>query len=207
LGKILEAKLKSFFVLLWRVKQNKNTMNSNNVIEYIKFAYWALKQKQSAEECFKLGDSPEAISEHVKNIINDTSLDAELQVLLPIQKTKPPIKKAVINEHIQKNMEIYETSEKEAREYESHCHKCGSDICIGQKYCCQGCLKIVEDFNYYCYWGKSCKMCHVREEYIVVTRNFELSGKTYWIDDEKNVYNDEHVKVATEREGNIIYNT
>jgi hypothetical protein len=48
-------------------------------------------------------------------------------------------------------------------------------------------------------------MCHVREEYIVVTRNFELSGKTYWIDDEKNVYNDENFKVATVRDGIITY--
>jgi hypothetical protein len=184
-------------------------MNSNNVIEYIKFAYWALKQKQSAEECFKLGDSPEAISEHVKNIINDATLDKEIRALLPIQTTKTLSTKkgVVINEHVQKNMEVYDTTEQEANEYESHCHKCGTDICIGKKYCCEGCLKIVEDFNYYCYWGKSCKMCHVREEYIVMTRNFEFNGNTYWIDDEKNVYNNENIKVAVEREGNIIYNT
>ena len=182
-------------------------MNSNNVIEYIKFAYWALKSKQSVEDCFKLGDSPEAISEHVKSIINDATLDKEIRALLPniAQTAKAPIKKVVINEHIHKNMEIYDTTDKEAHEYESHCHKCGTDICIGKKYCCEGCLKIVEDFNYYCYWGKSCKMCNVRDEYIVVTRNFELSGKTYWIDDENNVYNDENIKVAIEREGNIIY--
>jgi len=184
-------------------------MNSNNVIEYIKFAYWALKQKQSAEECFKLGDSPEAISEHVKNIINDKTLDKEIRALLPnfVQTTKTLSTKkgVVINEHVQKNMEVYDTTEQEANEYESHCHKCGTDICIGKKYCCEGCLKIVEDFNYYCYWGKSCKMCHVREEYIVMTRNFEFNGNTYWIDDEKNVYNDKNIKVAVEREGNIIY--
>jgi hypothetical protein len=189
-------------------------MNSNNVLEYIKFAYWALKQKQSTEDCFKLGDSPDAISDHVKNIISDASLNNEIQLLLPniiipnntTNKTPKKIsKKDNNNEHIQKNMEIYNTTEQEAHEYESHCHKCGTDICIGQKYCCEGCFKIVEDFNYYCYWGKSCKMCHVREEYIVVTRNFELSGKTYWIDDEKNVYNDENCKVATVRDGIITY--
>jgi len=161
-------------------------MNSNNVFEYIKFAYWALKQKQSAEDCFKLGDSPDAISDHVKNIISDASLKNEIQLLLP-------------------NIIIPNNTNKTAHEYESHCHKCGTDICIGQKYCCDGCFKIVEDFNYYCHWGKSCKMCHVREEYIVVTRNFELSGKTYWIDDEKNVYNDENFKVATVRDGIITY--
>ncbi len=194
-------------------------MNSNNVIEYIRFAYWVLKQKQSVEDCFKLGDSPDAISDHVKNIINDTSFDNQLNIILPhiakaskaskavqVEKTnKSTKKKCINNEHIQKNMEIYNTSEEEAHEYESHCHKCGTDICIGQKYCCDGCFKIVEDFNYYCHWGKSCKMCHVRDEYIVVTRNFEFSGKIYWIDDEKNVYNDEHIKVATERDGIIAY--
>ena len=188
-------------------------MNSNNAIEYIKFAYWALKQKQSVEDCFKLGDSPDAISDHVKNIINDASLDKEIHNILPqiakvkahTAKTTKSTKKCINNEHVQKNMEIYNTSEEEAHEYESHCHKCGTDICIGQKYCCDGCFKIVEDFNYYCYWGKSCKMCHVREEYIVVTRNFELSGKIYWIDDENNVYNEENIKVATVRDGIITY--
>ena len=48
-------------------------------------------------------------------------------------------------------------------------------------------------------------MCDVHREYFVMTRNFEFSGKTYWIDDQKNVYNNENEKVAMERDGNIIY--
>ena len=196
-------------------------MNTSNVIGYIAFAYWALKSKKSIRECFKLDGSIEAIEEHVNNIINDDALTQELRnIIAPLNnvvnnvvnnvtKNKPKNKKkkecVANNAHILQNIEAYKTSAEEAQKYESHCHNCGKDICIGQRYCDKGCFKFVEDFNYDCYWGKSCKMCHTHKEYIVATRNFEFSGKTYWIDNDKNVYNDEHEKIAMEREGKLIY--
>ena len=183
-------------------------MNNTNVVDYIRFAYWALKSKQSIHDCFKLDDSAEAIVEHVNKIINDTELTQELCNILPIlNQTKPSKKKKepVNNAHILQNMEAYDTTQEEAHKYESHCHNCGNEICIGHKYCGKGCFKFVEDFNFDCFWGESCKMCRIHREYIVVTRKFEITGKTYWIDDEKNVYNDQNEKVAMEREGNIIY--
>ena len=178
-------------------------MNSSNVIGYIKFAYWALKSKQSVQDCFKLDNTVEAIVEHVNKIINDDTIQCNI---IPTN-TKHKNKKESIasNEHILQNMEAFNTTLEEAQKYESHCHNCGNDICIGHKYCGKGCFKFVEDFNYNCFWGKSCKMCNTHKEYIVMTRKFEITGKTYWIDNDKNVYNQENVKVAMERDGNIIY--
>jgi hypothetical protein len=181
-------------------------MNSKTAIEYIKFAYWALKSKQSIEECLKLNDSVEIITDHIKNIVNDATLDKELDAILPnINKPKKQTKKAAINEHIEKNMEIYGTTEQEAREYESRCHNCGADIPIGQKCCDKGCSKFIEEFNYDCYWGKSCKMCHTHDEYIVITRNFEFGENNYWIDIENNVYTNDGTKVAVARDDIIVY--
>jgi hypothetical protein len=182
-------------------------MNSSNVISYITFAYWALKSKQSIQECFKLDASNEAIEEHVNKIINDDALTQELCKTINYSKTKSIKKKESIanNTHILQNMEAYNTTADEAQKYELHCHNCGKVICIGDKYCDKGCFKFVEDFNYDCYWGKSCKMCHTHKEYIVATRNFEFFGKTYWIDNDRNVYNDENEKIAIEREGKLIY--
>jgi hypothetical protein len=48
-------------------------------------------------------------------------------------------------------------------------------------------------------------MCNTHKEYIIMTRNFEFSGNTYWIDNENNVYNNENEKIAMERDGIIIY--
>jgi len=180
-------------------------MNSSNVISYIKFAYWALNSKQSVQECFKLADTAEAITAHVNKIINDDTIQCNI---LPINiKTKNKKKNEPIesNEHILQNMEAFNTTVNEAQKYESHCHNCGNDICIGSKYCGKGCFKCIEDFNYNCFWGKSCKMCRTHNEYIVMTRKFEITGKTYWIDNDKNVYNQENEKVAMERDGNIVY--
>jgi hypothetical protein len=185
-------------------------MNRTNVIEYIKFAYWAVKSNQSIQDCFKLDESVEAITDHVNSIINDSALNEELCNIIPLikinenTKKKKPLSKN-LNECIIKNMQVYDTTNDEAHKYETQCHNCGDNINIGQKYCSKGCSKFIEDYNYDCFWGKSCKMCHVHREYFVMTRNFEFSGKTYWIDDQKNVYNNENEKVAMERDGNIIY--
>ena len=74
-----------------------------------------------------------------------------------VTKNKKPIPMCVKH-----NMESYYTSEEEAKCYETHCHKCGLSIPIGQKYCDDGCLKMIEHYNFECYWKKSCKMCYVR---------------------------------------------
>lgn len=184
-------------------------MNNTNVAEYIKFAYWALKSKQTVQDCFKLNDSTEAIVEHVNKIINDDTLTKELYNIIPSLATNERRKKkknlVVNNMNILQNMELFNTTADEAQKYESHCHNCGKDICVGQKYCDKGCFKFVEDLNFNCFWGESCKMCRIHNEYIIVTRKFEITGKTYWIDDDKNVYNEENEKVAMERDGNIVY--
>ena len=180
-------------------------MNSTNVIGYIKFAYWALKSKQSVQDCFKLNDSTEAIVENVNKIINDDALTQELCNIIPNLAPRKKKKELANNTYILQNMEAYNTATDEAQNYESHCHNCGKDICIGQKYCDKGCFKFVEDLNFNCFWGESCKMCRTHSEYIVLTRKFEITGKTYWIDNDNNVYNDKNEKVAMEREGNIIY--
>lgn len=188
-------------------------MNSTNVIEYIKIAYWVLKSKQSIQDCLKLNESVEAITENITNIINDTSLNQELcniipnvdlSIKTPAAKKKKPSEQ--VSDSILKNMETYNTTLEEAQKYETHCHKCGGDkIIVGQKYCSEGCCKVIERFNYKCFWGSSCKMCHTHQKYIVMTHNFEFTGKTYWIDDEQNVYNNENERVAFVNEGNIMY--
>ena len=47
-------------------------------------------------------------------------------------------------------------------------------------------------------------MCHTHKEYIIMTRKFEFSENTYWIDNENNVYNDKNEKIAMEKDGNIV---
>lgn len=179
-------------------------MNRTNVINYIKFAYWAVKSQQSIEDCLKLNDSVETIAENVKNIINDTTLNEEIFNMIPgLRPKKKPVD--CTNECILKNMEAYDTTNEEAQQYESHCHNCGDNTSIGQKYCGKGCFKFIEEFNYDCFWGKSCKMCHTHNEYIIMTRSFEFSENTYWIDNENNVYNNKNKKIAMEKDGNIVY--
>ena len=150
-------------------------MNKTNVIEYIKFAHWAIKSKQF-DELLKL--SPDDMTNRINQIIKEEN-----------QEVYKDVKGLLPNEHIMQNMEAYNTTAEEANMYESHCHNCGSDICIGDKYCGKGCFKFVEEFNYDCHWGKSCKMCHVHQEYVIMTREFEFKGQKYWIDNENTVWN------------------
>jgi len=109
------------------------------------------------------------------------------------------------HESVLLNMQIYNTTQKEAIVYETQCHSCGKKGQTGQRYCNGGCFKYVEDFNYKCFWGESCKMCHVREQYCIITRDFTFDEKQYWIDDNNNVYNDDDIKIAVERDGNIVF--
>ena len=120
-----------------------------------------------------------------------------------IQKMSKPADK--IHESIGNNMKIYDTTQKEAHNYETHCHNCGKDIDTGKKYCNKGCRKCVEDFNYKCHWGKSCKMCGIHEQYYIVTRNITFDEKKYWIDSEKNIYDNSGEKVAFEKDEEIIF--
>jgi hypothetical protein len=66
-----------------------------------------------------------------------------------------------IPECIFKNMNEYNTTEHDAYMYETHCHNCGLTISIGKKYCCDECFKVIEKFNYKCYWNTACKMCFI----------------------------------------------
>jgi hypothetical protein len=176
-------------------------MNKDDVIKYIKFAEWAINSKQSVADCFKLSESIEAIMAHVENIINDSQYDGDLA-----KQMKQIINRDTFdNPVIKDNMKLYETTQEEAHDYETHCHSCGTSTELGQKYCNNGCQLCVEEFKYKCHWGDSCKMCHVHENYYIVTRSVVFDYKTYWIDNSKNVYNDDGAKVATEQFGELIY--
>jgi len=98
-------------------------------------------------------------------------------VIQYINSTKHPTNvraKKTIQECVNRNMEEYNTTEEEAKFYETHCHKCGVSISIGKKYCDDSCFKMVEKHNFDCYWKKSCKMCHIHKQYVVLNCNFEF---------------------------------
>ena len=198
-------------------------MNDVTVRGYLKIAQWAIQSKKSFEDVFKLGETIESIIENIDNIMNDAELDNIINDLLnkntakPDKKNKKKTSKKVepvielpdieqqTHESVLLNMQIYNTTQKEAIMYETQCHSCGKKGQTGQRYCNGGCFKYVEDFNYKCFWGESCKMCHVREQYCIITRDFTFDEKQYWIDDNNNVYNDDDIKIAVERDGNIVF--
>lgn len=137
-------------------------MNNKTALEYIKFAYYMLNTKQSILDY--LDQEPEDIDNHIKLIINDQNIEKEIINSFPmLNKLKP-----VVNHYIKNNMTIYGTNEEEATLYESHCHNCKTSIQLGEKYCSKGCYKCVEDFNYDCCWGKTCKMCYSNVKWIVL---------------------------------------
>ena len=195
-------------------------MNDVTVRGYLKIAQWAIQSKQSFEDVFKLGETIESIIENIDNIVNDDALNDIINDLLhkntaknetkSKKKTSEPVieipdTEQQTHESVLLNMQIYNTTQKEAIMYETQCHSCGKKGQTGQRYCNGGCFKYVEDFNYKCFWGESCKMCHVREQYCIITRDFTFDEKQYWIDDNNNVYNDDDIKIAVERDGNIVF--
>ena len=196
-------------------------MNDETVRGYLKIAQWAIQSKKSFEDVFKLGETIESIIDNIDNIVNDDALNDIINDLLhkntaknetksknkPSKKVEPIIEipEQQTHESVLLNMQIYNTTQKEAIVYETQCHSCGKKGQTGQRYCNGGCFKYVEDFNYKCFWGESCKMCHVREQYCIITRDFTFDEKHYWIDDNNNVYNDDDIKIAVERDGNVVF--
>ena len=97
-----------------------------------------------------------------------------IQYINSAKQVKQVKRKNPIQECIQHNMKTYNTTEEEAKFYETHCHKCGITISMGKKYCDESCFKMVEKHNFDCYWKKSCKMCHIHKQYVVLTSNFDF---------------------------------
>jgi hypothetical protein len=195
-------------------------MNDETVKGYLKIAQWVIQSKKSFEEVFKLGDTIESIIENIDNIVNDDELNFIINNLLHKntakndtkgkKKTSEPVIEIPdieqqTHESVLLNMQIYNTTQKEAIVYETLCHSCGKKTQPGKRYCNTACFKYVEDFNYKCFWADKCKMCHVREQYCIITRDFTFIDKHYSIDDNNNVYNDDDIKIAVERDGNVVF--
>jgi hypothetical protein len=195
-------------------------MNDETVKGYLKIAQWVIQSKKSFEEVFKLGDTIESIIENIDNIVNDDELNFIINNLLHKntakndtkgkKKTSEPVIEIPdieqqTHESVLLNMQIYNTTQKEAIVYETQCHSCGKKTQPGKRYCNTACFKYVEDFNYKCFWAHKCKMCHVRHQYSIITRDFTFLHKHYSIDDNNNVYNHDDIKIAVERDGNVVF--
>jgi hypothetical protein len=197
-------------------------MNDHTLTTYLKIAQWAIQSNKSFEDLFLLGDTIESIIHNIDNIVNDHDLDLIINHFLNNNTAKKPdtlnkkkynkkIEPAIIIPDIQThpsvllNMQIYNTTLNDAIVYETHCHSCGKNTLTGKRYCNGGCFKYVEDFNFKCFWGESCKMCLVREHYCIITRDFTFHDKHYYIDDNNFVYNQDDIKIATITNGNISF--
>ena len=150
-------------------------MNKTSVIGYLKIAQWVIQSKKSFEDCLKLGESVDDIINNVNNILNDTELDDIINDLLNKNTAKtdkksikkkskdiePPIEIPDLSQKphasVLLNMQIYNTTQKEAIVYETNCHSCGKTGPIGQRYCNGGCFKYVEDFKYKCFGASRVK--------------------------------------------------
>jgi hypothetical protein len=195
-------------------------MNNHTVKAYLKIAQWAIQSNKSFEDLFHLGDTIESIIDNVDNIINDAELDNIINDLLHKntakndtkgkKKTSEPVIEIPdieqqTHESVLLNMQIYNTTQKEAIVYETQCHSCGKKGQTGQRYCNTACFKYVEDFNYKCFWADKCKMCLVREQYCIITRDFSFLHKHYYIDDNNYVYNHDDIQIANISHGNVVF--
>lgn len=209
-------------------------MNYHTLTPYLKIAQWAIQSNKSFEDLFLLGDTIESIIHNIDNIVNDDQLNHLINIPTssndlchhalqnsqtinnntakkPINKQKynkkiePPIPDIQTHPSVLLNMQIYNTTLNDAIVYETHCHSCGKNTLTGKRYCNTACFKYVEDFNFKCFWGESCKMCLVREHYCIITRDFTFHDKHYSIDDNNFVYNQDDIKIATITNGNISF--
>jgi hypothetical protein len=189
-------------------------MNYHTVKAYLKIAQWAIQSNKSFEDLFLLGDTIESIIHNIDNIANND--DIIINHLLNNNTTKNDTSNTKNNynklqpelqthQSVLLNMQIYDTSLNDAIVYETLCHSCGKKTQPGKRYCNTACFKYVEDFNYKCFWADKCKMCIVRHQYSIITRDFTFIDKHYYIDDNNNVYNDDDIKIAVERDGNVVF--
>lgn len=133
-----------------------------DVFACLKIAYFATTSKQSFEEVFKLNESIETIIDNINYILNETpfSLGESVDKELP--------------QEIMQYLNIARLAIESKQTFEEF-FKLGGSVDT-----------IVENIDRLLYVSDEL----VEEDYIVITRTFTYNSTKYFMDENKNIYND-----------------
>jgi hypothetical protein len=139
-----------------------------DVFACLKIAYFATTSNKSFEEVFKLNESIETIIDNINFILNETPFS----LVEPVDKEIP--------QEIMQYLNIARLAIKSTQTFEEF-FKLGGSIDT-----------IVENIDRLLYVSDEL----VEEDYIVLTRSFTYNSTKYFMDEAKNIYNDNDEKIG-----------
>jgi hypothetical protein len=141
-----------------------------DVVACLKIAHFATTSNQSFEEVFKLNESIESIIDNINYILNETNfrLDEHLG-------------NNEIPQEIMQYLNIARLAIESKQTFDEF-FKLGASVDT-----------IVENIDRLLYVSDEL----VEEDYIVLTRSFKYNAKIYFMDENKNIYNDNDENIGT----------
>ena len=139
-----------------------------DVFACLKIAYFATTSKQSFEEVFKLNESIETIIDNINYILNET----------PFSLAEPVVE---LPQEIMQYLNIARLAIESKQTFEEF-FKLGGSVDT-----------IVENIDRLLYVSDEL----VEEDYIVLTRTFTYNSTKYFMDENKNIYNDNDENIGT----------
>ena len=143
-----------------------------DVFAFFKIAYFAVSSNQLFEEVFKLNESIETIIDNINSILKETDFNT-------VQECHH--NNDDIPQEIMQYINIAKLSIESNQTFEEF-FKLGETVDA-----------IIENIDRHLYSSDEL----VEEDYIVLTRSFTHRAKKYWIDESKNIYNDNHENIGT----------
>lgn len=139
-----------------------------DVIACLKIAHFATTSNKSFEEVFKLNESIETIIDNINFILNETPFT----LVEPVDKELP--------QEIMQYLNIARLAVESTQTFEDF-FKLGGSVDA-----------IVENIDRLLYVSDEL----VEEDYVVLTRSFTYNAKNYFMDENKNIYNDNDEKIG-----------
>ena len=143
------------------------------VFACLKIAYFATTSKQSFEEVFKLNESIETIIENLQIILNETPFLLEEHLQQKISNDIP--------QEIMQYLNIAKLAIESKQTFDEF-FKLGDSVDT-----------IVENIDRLLYVSDEL----IEEDYIVLTRTFTYNATKYFMDENKNIYNDNDENIGT----------
>ena len=143
------------------------------VFACLKIAYFATTSKQSFEEVFKLNESIETIIENLQFILNETPFLLEEHLQQKISNDIP--------QEIMQYLNIAKLAIESKQTFDEF-FKLGDSVDT-----------IVENIDRLLYVSDEL----IEEDYIVLTRTFTYNATKYFMDENKNIYNDNDENIGT----------
>jgi hypothetical protein len=144
-----------------------------DVFACLKIAYFATTSNQSFEEVFKINESIETIIENLQFILNETPFLLEEHLQQKISNDIP--------QEIMQYLNIAKLAIESNQTFEEF-FKLGDSVDT-----------IVENIDRLLYVSDEL----IEEDYIVLTRTFTYNATKYFMDENKNIYNDNDENIGT----------